>query len=226
MAATAAEALSARLHDHPDGYSAGTHLSLRRMSVSTHVPEPDPDQPMRPDQVEAAAKAEEIVGRREQPAFEMSRLSRPRSVRIGCILTWIGAAVLVPVAVAWLTVDDSTDFVQPDDTVAAADRADAIDTAVAGAHILGGFIGVWAITLAVFALLVWRGRRWAATALLVMAGLLIAFTIPSLFTAYTAGTILACVWSVVVVRLIRLTESAKDWYRALDEARRFNLEAH
>jgi len=195
------------------------------MSVSTHAPEPDPEQPMRPDKAEAKAKAEEIVGRREHPDFEISRLTRPRMVSVGCILTWVGATLLLPIAGIWLAVDSNSGFIQPDDTVAEADRADTIDTAVNAAHVFGGFIGVWAITLAVFAFFVWRGQKWAATGLLVMATVLLAVTIPSLFTAYVSGTILACAYSFIVVRMVRFAEPAKDWYRALDEARQFNLGA-
>lgn len=180
---------------------------------------------MRPDKAKAVARAEEIVGRRENPDFEVARLKRPRSVSVGCIMAWIGATLLLPIAGVWLAVDADSDFIQPDDTVAEADRADAIDTAVNAAHVFGGFIGVWAITLAVLAYFVWRGRRWGATGLLTMAVLLLAITIPSLFTAYVSGTILACAYSFIVVRLVRFAEPAKDWYRALGEARQFNLEA-
>jgi hypothetical protein len=180
---------------------------------------------MRPDQAEAVARADEIVGRREHTEVDPARLVRPRSVTVGCVMTGIGAAVMVYNSVGLFLVDESSKGVEPDESVAQEDRAEAIDTAVQIAHGLGVVFGFWALLLLVFAVFAFLGRRWAANALVVMAGVVLLSTLVALFTAFAAGVFTTLAWSVIAASLVRLREPAKDWWRALREQRQLTLAA-
>jgi hypothetical protein len=186
----------------------------QRSHVSTQDPTPEPVEPrpaMRPDQAAAMEKAEQIIGRREHPEFETSRLKRPQSVLIGCIMAWVGCARLIYAAINWLLVDENSSGI--DQTQSATQ----IDVDVQAAHGVGVVIIVWTILILTFSILAFVGRQWAATTLVMMAALFGLLALVSLVSAFAPSTFLAAFWSASCVTLLRLREPSRDWYAALRE---------
>lgn len=171
----------------------------------------DPDLP--PDKAQAKNRADSIVSRREQPEFAVSRLQRPQAVLIGCIMAWIGSARLAFGSYTWFQTDESSSVINQD-----ASAAD-IDSAVQGLHFFGGVVAIWALLLLTLAVFAFRGRKWAATSLVVMAGFCVLVALFGLLTSFLTWFITAAVWSIASASMIRFRESSKDWYRALAEER-------
>jgi len=164
-----------------------------------------------PEKAAARRKAEAIIGRRERAEFNPERLKRPQSVLIGCIMAWIGCARLAFGAYDWTQADSTSSVINQD-----ASPAD-IDAAVQGLHFFGGVVGFWALVLLTLSMLAFWGHRWAATGLLVLAGISVLVALVGLLTALLSWFVTAAIWSVVSASFVRLREPSKEWYRALRE---------
>lgn len=171
----------------------------------------EPDLP--PEKAAAKQRAESIVSRRDNPEFAASRLKRPASVLAGCIMAWIGCVRLTFGAYTWFTIDKDSSVIDQD-----ASAAD-IDAAVQGLHFFGGVILFWAFVLLALTVFAFVGHKWAATGLVVLAGVSVLVSLVGLLTALSTFFLTAAVWSVVSAVLVRYREPSKEWYAALAEHR-------
>lgn len=138
---------------------------------------------------------------------------RPWTVLVGCILAWVGGAFGVLSGAYSLTLDEGSQFIDdlPDDV----DRADALATIQLNASMLLG----WCLIVVVMAFLAFRGARWAAITLLVMAGVVSLVALLNLLLAGSVTGLPGLVWSVGSAVLIYRTKASKDWYDAHAAAR-------
>jgi hypothetical protein len=166
----------------------------------------DDDAPaIRPDKALAAKRAEQMAYGRDHPAVQEVR---PRSIVVGCVMTWVGAVVLMVYALLAVAVDENSSVFGDDMS-----QSD-IETGVDAYHIIGVAFAIWSVLLIVFTLLALRGRQWAGTALLVMAIVVSVLALGSVFLTFSPGFFLTGAYSGLAGFLIRRNEPARNWYAA------------
>lgn len=174
---------------------------------------PEDGSELPPEKAAANKRADSIASRREHPEFAVSRLQRPQAVLFGCIMAWIGCLRLAFGGWTWTQVDADSSVINQEAS------PEDIESAVQGLHFFGGVVYFWALVLLTLSLLAFFGRRWAATGLVVLAGVSVLVALAGLLTALSTWFLTAAVWSVVSASLVRFRETSKDWYKALAEAR-------
>ena len=155
----------------------------------------------------ARQRAEAIVGRREHPTLDPSELVRPTTIKVGALMAWIGVVVLVYAGYRVINTKEG-------------DITD--NTSVDSLHALGWTMLVWAGLIIMFASLAYTGRKWAATALFVLAAIVAFYGAISLITAFAIEGVVTSIWSLSSSTLMRFREPSKDWFAALKEARSVN----
>jgi hypothetical protein len=166
-----------------------------------------------PEQRAARERADAIVHRRENPEHDPAQFKRPRTVLIGCVMAWIGAAVSIYGGLRSLAINrDSSvmDDVDPDQ----------ISSTLQSYHAVGWVSLVWGVLLVLFALQAFLGARWAATALVSMAGVVLLFGLLSLTSNFAPEGAIVTMWSITSATLVRYREDSRNWYATLAEARR------
>jgi hypothetical protein len=181
-------------------------------------PSQDPSTPadqsaVTPQMRAAQERADAMVKRRENPAREPSELKRPQSVLVGSCMAWLGAAVSLYGGLRTLAIDTSSslfDDVDPDD----------IASQLQSYHVIGWISIVWGLLIVLFALQAFLGARWAATALAVMAGVVLFFGLVSLLSNFAPEGAVVTAWSISSATMVRFRETSRQWYAALAEARK------
>lgn len=139
---------------------------------------------------------------------------RPGTVLAGCIMAWVGSAIGLAMGLFFVTItEDSAVF---DDYDFGMSRSDAVTMF----QLTGGFMIVWCLLVIVMAVFAFRGARWAALALLVMAGLTTVMTLVNAFTGGGGGGFAGVAWAVASALLIYQSQSAKEWFAAKAAQRR------
>ncbi|MBA3309902.1 MAG: hypothetical protein H0U28_07545 [Nocardioidaceae bacterium] len=138
---------------------------------------------------------------------------RPWTVLVGCILAWVGGALGVFLSAFAFTRNQDSEIL--DDLPAGTDRGDALAAIQAGA----GVLLVWCLIVLVLAFFAFRGVRWAAIALLVLAGLVALAVLLNLLLAGSSAGIPILAWSVASAVLIYRTPASKDWFDVRAAAR-------
>jgi hypothetical protein len=151
----------------------------------------------------------------QQPFYPSAdRPSRPVTVIIGCIMAWVGSAVGILIGALFLSItEDSALF---DDVDLDVNRADAVDVL----NLTGAFLLGWCLIVVVMAFLAFRGAKWAAITLLVMAGIMIALTLVTIVSGGGGQGVIGLLWSLASAALIYLNRPAKEWFAAKAEAKR------
>lgn len=139
---------------------------------------------------------------------------RPGTVIGGCIMAWVGSAIGLVMGLFFVTItEDSQIF---DDYDFGMSRSDAVTMF----QLTGAFTIFWCLLVAVMAVFAFRGARWAAIALVVMAGITTVMTLINAFSGGGGGGFAAVAWSVTSAALIYQTQSAKRWFEAKAAERR------
>jgi hypothetical protein len=139
---------------------------------------------------------------------------RPGTVLAGCILAWVGSVFGVLVGLLLLSVSEDSPLF--DEVDLGMSRADAVDAM----HLAGGFLAGWCLVVAVMAVLAFRGVKWAAIALVVMAGLMVVLSLLSMVGSGGIQSLVGLLWSVGSAALIYLNRPAKAWFEAKAAAKR------
>ena len=137
---------------------------------------------------------------------------RPRLLKIGCALTWLGCVIGIVGGVSLVMVDeDSSYFDNLDPEVDRADAAAALQT-------IGIALAIWCVAVAVVAFLAFRGARWAATTLLIMAIVFAAIGLLNLLAGNPYG-LLAPLWALGAGYLVARHPTSRAWYDAVASRR-------
>ena len=140
------------------------------------------------------------------PATALGR--RPGAVVAGCVLAWIGSAVGMLAGVFALAISESSDLL--DQIADEADRGDAARLM----HVSGAVTLVWCLAVAVFAFFAFRRSTWAARALVVMAGIVVALSVINLSVTGSPGAAPALIWSALSAFLVYGAKRSRDWFKA------------
>ena len=141
-------------------------------------------------------------------------LRRPGTVVAGCIMAWVGSAIGLVMGLFFVTItEDSAIF---DDYDFGMSRSDAVTMF----QLTGGFMIVWCLLVIAMAIFAFRGARWAALTLLVMAGITAVMTLVNAFSGGGGGGLAGVAWAVASAFLIYQTRSSKEWFAAKSAQRR------
>jgi hypothetical protein len=138
---------------------------------------------------------------------------RPVTVLIGCIMAWIGAGFGILIGLVLLSIsEDSSVFDEVDLDMS---RSDVVDLM----HVTGAFLAALCLIVIVMAVFAFRGAKWAAITLVVMAGIMVVLTLVSMVTGGGAQGAPGLIWSVVSGVLIYLNRPAREWFEAKSAAK-------
>jgi hypothetical protein len=139
---------------------------------------------------------------------------RPGLVVAGCVMAWLGSTLGLLSGFFFVSLtEDSAVF---DDLDMGMSRADAVTLF----QITGAFLIVWCLAVAVMAVFAFRGARWAAIALQVMAVVMALVSIANWATSGSPQGAFGMVWALASAALIYQNRPAKDWFAAMTAARR------
>ncbi len=141
-----------------------------------------------------------------------TEVKRPGTVLAGCILAWVGSVFGLLLGVLFLSLSENSSVF--DDLDGDMNRADLVDAL----RITGGVLLAWCLVVFVLAVLAFRGAKWAAITLVVMAGVMAAFGLIGVVSGSGQG-VLGLLWAAASATLIYLNRPAKQWYAAVADRR-------
>lgn len=86
-------------------------------------------------------------------------------------------------------------------------------------HGLGFFLILVGISVVFFALLAWRGIRWAANGLFVLGMFALVLGVLSIFTVVAVEGTVAGIWSAISANLVRSRKDSRAWFGSIKEQR-------
>lgn len=132
-------------------------------------------------------------------------MSRPGTVTAGSVLAFIGGGFMVVIGLLLAALGGSSQFA---DTVA--DAYGPLASMIVGLGVILMIIGALVIFFGVMA---FKGRRWGAIALAVLAGLTVLGAISDLASGTGGSSFLGTAWSVLGAVLL-LVNPSQAWYRS------------
>jgi hypothetical protein len=130
---------------------------------------------------------------------------RPGYVLAGCVLAWVGAIVGAFNGALFLTVTDTTQFLQD---VAVEDRARQITFY----HWLGIVLVAWCLAVAVVTYFAFRRTKSAALALVVMGVVWVLVNIFNGLSGAGLGVVVGSAWTIASITFVYFVRQSREWY--------------